>query len=119
MTLQAYQAALLRLYREQPDTPDRPRRSDWAIATDLYRQGVPFDLLAHAIRVAALRRATASNTHPPITSLAYYRAVLRNLPEDALQPDYRRYVAHRYSQLHPTDQKPRPDRQNPALSGRR
>ena len=68
MDRNAYVEALLELYLSAPDTPDRAPRSDRRIAGELYREGVSLDQLAHAIRVATLRRREGS--HPPIRSLA-------------------------------------------------
>ena len=130
MNRRDYLAALLRLYREQPDTPDVPRRGDWAVAADLYRRGVPLDTIAHAIRLATLRRLQRDPTAPPlapIRSLAYYRSVLATLAPDDLEPGYVAYVARQHArrldQLStnpgPADSKARSDRQNPAPFDRR
>jgi len=126
MNRRDYLAALLRLYREQPDTPDVLRRGDWAVAADLYRQGIPLDTVAHAIRLATLRRLQRDPAAPPlapIRSLAYYRSVLATLAPNDLEPGYVAYVARRLDQLStplgPADSKARFDRQNPALPDRR
>ncbi len=116
MTRDAYVTELLRLYLDAPDTPRRPSRSDRRLAGELYHQGVPLEDLAHAIRLATLRRRHRS--HPPIHSLAYYRAVLLRLSDDELDPAYLDYVRHAYQRL-PLNEKPRPRSQNPALSGSR
>jgi hypothetical protein len=130
MNRRDYLAALLRLYLEQPDTPDVPRRGDWAVAADLYRRGIPLDTFAHAIRLATLRRLQRDPAAPllaPIRSLAYYRTALAALTSDDLEPGYVAYVARqhalRFGQLStppsPADSKARFERQNPALSDRR
>lgn len=116
MTRNAYLAELLRLYLDAPDTPRRPSRHDHHVAAELYRQGVSLELLAHAVRLATLRRL--HRAHPPIHSLAYYRAVLQRLSADELQPAYVDYVRDAYRRFRLISQ-PRPDSQNPALSGRR
>lgn len=125
-----YLAALLRLYLEQPDTPAVLRRSDWAVAADLYRQGISLETLAHAIRLATLRRLQRDPQDPPlapIRSLAYYRTVLATLTPEDLQPGYVAYVACRHAERlgqlstppRPANSKARLDRQNPALPDRR
>jgi len=130
MNRRDYLAALLRLYREQPDTPDVTRRGDWAVAADLYRQGIPLDTVAHAIRLATLRRLQRDPAAPPlapIRSLAYYRSILATLAPDDLEPGYVAYVARQHArqldQLStpptPADSKTQFDRQNPALPDRR
>jgi hypothetical protein len=130
MNRRDYLAALLRLYREQPDTPDVPRRGDGAVAAELYRQGIPLDTVAHAIRLATLRRLQRDPAAPPlapIRSLAYYRTVLATLTPDDFHPGYVAYIARqhadRLAQLStnpgPADSNARFDRQDPALPDRR
>ena len=118
MTRGEYLARAIRLYLQAPDTPKRPRRRDWAIASDLYNRSVPLDHLDHAIRLATLRRKLTCQPQrlEPIHSLAYYRAVLDALPEEALEPGYVDYVSDRYRRLLT---KTRLHRQNPALLDRR
>lgn len=116
MATNGYLAALLDLYLDAPDTPTRASRSDRRIARDLYREGVSLDHIAHAIRVATLRRRGGS--HPPIRSLAYYRTVLQRLSDDELKADYVGYVRHAYSNLQ-LNSKPRTHSRNTALCDRR
>lgn len=98
MNRRQYLSEVIRLYLDAPDTPDRPARNDWAIAGDLFRRGIPLELVAHAIRLATLRRLT--NPCPPtVHSLAYYRAVLDRLEPAELDPGYITYVNARYRQL--------------------
>jgi hypothetical protein len=131
MNRRHYQDALLRLYCEQPDTPATASRADWAIAADLYRRGIPWDKVAHAIRLATLRRLRREpDAEPlrPILSLAYYRRVLDSLTAADLEPGYLAYVEQAHTQTlqrlkappaKPTDSKARPDSQNAALWDRR
>jgi hypothetical protein len=91
-----YLREVLRLYLQAPDTPDRAARADWAVAADLYQRKVPLETLAHAIRLASLRRLGNLGTPLPITSLAYFRSVLENLSPDELDPGYVDYVRYRY-----------------------
>ena len=125
MARDQYLAAALGLYLEAPDTPSRASRRDWAIAADLYRSGVRLEELAHAIRLATLRRRVNSPSRPieTIHSLAYYRTVLQRLTDDDLHPDYVDYIRHKHDGLSTTDteehRKPRLHSQNPALSRRR
>lgn len=100
MTREKYLAAVLGLYLEAPDTPSRPRRRDWAIAADLYRQATRLDDVAHAIRLATLRRQAQHHPSPgTIHSLAYYRTVLRGLTDDDLDPGYVAHVRRSYHRL--------------------
>ena len=125
----SYLREVIRLYLQAPDTPRRAARSDWAVAADLYARNVPLTAIAQAIRIASLRRRLREGSLlPPIGSLAYFRRVLEQLAPDELDPDYAAYVNYGYQQLldgsHPHARFDRhnsalPDRQNPALSGRR
>ena len=100
MRRERYLTELLRLYCEAPDTPSRPSHRDRALAGDLYRQGIPLDHLAHAIRLATLRRRLGHLPQPePIHSLAYYRTVLERLSAEDLEPGYIDYVQQRYKRL--------------------
>ena len=118
-----YLAAALRLYLEAPDTPSRPSHRDRALAGDLYRQGVRLDHLAHAIRLATVRRRLGHLPRlEPIHSLAYYRTVLDRLSAQDLEPGYVDYVDRRYRQLLVTlcpVTEPPPANQDAALSDRR
>jgi len=116
MNPDAYVAELLRLYLDAPGTPHRPSRHDRRLAGELYHQGVRLDHLAHAIRLATLRRRDGS--HPPIHSLAYYRAVLHRLTDEELQPSYRAYILSAYQRARPAPE-PRLRSRNPAVSGSR
>ena len=123
MTRRQYLAEVIRLYLEAQETPSRASRRDWAIAGDLYRQGVPVQHIAHAIRVASLRRrlqryAPLETVH----SLAYYHAVLRRLDAEHFDPAYVDYVQNVYRRNHlSTDSttKPRARSQNTAHRDRR
>ena len=99
MKRRQYLAAVIRLYLEQPDTPAKASRNDWAIAGDLHRIGADIAELEHLFRLVDLRRRTAARPQP-IRSLAYYRAALRLLTLDEKQPGYVRYVQLRHRQLH-------------------
>ncbi len=122
MSRENYLAEALGLYLEAPDTPSRASRRDWAIAADLYRRGVRLEELAHAIRLATLRRRVNSPDRPSdqIHSLAYYRTVLLRLGDDDLHPHYVDYIRQKHDGLRITDTaenpKPRLRSQNPALS---
>lgn len=127
MNRRRYLATLIRLYLAQPAAPTRASRQDWAVAQTLYHRGVPLDRLAHAIRLATLRRfVRAGQPPPPVRCLAYYRDVLDQLTPEELEPHYVDYVEHRYRRLLPllptpaSDRRPaRSHRQNPAVSDRR
>ena len=94
-----YLAEVIRLYLLAPDTPRKARRHDWAIAGTLYRLGIPLQTVAHAIRLAAIRRHGRDpelGPLEPIHSLAYYRTVIDQMEPLALDPGYVEYVAGKY-----------------------
>lgn len=98
----AYLAAAIRLYLALPGSPRRARRADWAVAATLYQQAVPLDTLAHAMRLATLRRFLRPPEEPPlepVASLAYYRRVLQTLTPEALDPGYIDYTRLNYQKL--------------------
>ena len=97
-----YIEEILRLFLEQPHTPAKAKRSDWAVAADFYRQGIALDTIAYAIRLATVRRLQRDPENPPlepIRSLAYYRTVLLSLNHDDLDPDYVCLINHKHAQL--------------------
>jgi hypothetical protein len=116
MNRRDYLAAVIRLYLAQPDAPARASRQDWAAAQHLHTRGVDLADLAHAMRLATLRRLIAANSRP-IRSLAYYCNVLDHLGADEHEPAYVDYVARRYAAL--ISPGARFHRQNRALLDRR
>ncbi len=109
---QTYLAKVTRLYLSAPDTPRKASRRDWAIANDLYQQGVSLQTLAHAIRFATLRRHLREpelGPLEPIHSLAYYRRVIDLLDPLALDPGYVEYIAWRYRDYFPESAAKQPE----------
>lgn len=95
MNGQHYVEAVLRDYCQLPDTPNRPRRNDRRLAGDLYRRGVPYELVRAALLTATTRRSTRSPNAPqlnPIQSLAYFLPVVDELTRDDFDPGYLRYL---------------------------
>jgi hypothetical protein len=120
MNRRRYLAAVIRLYLDQPGTPLRASRQDWAVAQSLFNRGVSLRDFTHTVHLATLRRLVRQGPPlPPVRSLAYYRSVLDQLTPDDLDPDYVRYIDHRYQSLLAPHTKARSDRQNHALSDRR
>ena len=126
MNRRQYQDEVIRLYLLLPDTPNAASRADRKVAAHLFDQSVTLEQLAHAMRLATLRRhlrADDAPPHPPVRSLAYYRHVLHHLAEDELEHGYQTYVAYRYNELFPQpllrSQETRTDSQIAALSDRR
>lgn len=126
MNRRQYQDEVIRLYLQLPDTPNVVSRADRKLAANLFDQNVQIEQLAHAMRLATLRRqlrADDAPPHPPVRALAYYQHVLNHLADDELEHSYQNYVAYRFNQLFPQpllpSQETRPDSQNAALPDRR
>ena len=130
MNQRSYIEEVLRLFLQQPDTPATAKKSDWAVAADFYRQGIPFDIIAYAIRLATVRRIQRDPDNgplQPIRSLAYYRIVFNSLAQDELDAGYVGWITSKHAELlaHITITKPRipsktrHDSQNLALFDRR
>lgn len=94
-----YVASVLRLYTLLPETPDRPRPADRALARQLEDQHVPLALVAAAILLGASRRQVAKRPLPPIRSLYYFLPLLEELRAEPHDPEYLAYLERR---LHTT-----------------
>ena len=120
MNHDSYRAHVIRLYLDLQHTPAVATDNDWAVAADLERKSVPLEIVAHALRLATLRRNPHGAATPGdhVHSLSYYRRVIANLAPDELEPDYIDYVERRFRLVvtqTPPD-KPRTENQNPAVS---
>ena len=91
----SYVASVLRLYTLLPDTPDRPRPADRALARQLEEQHVPLALVGAAILLGASRRQVAKHPLPPIRSLYYFLPLLEELRNEPHDPGYPAYLERR------------------------
>jgi hypothetical protein len=117
MNRRQYLAAVIRLFLAQPDAPARTSRDDWRVAQTLYDRNVDLAHFSHAVRLATLRRLTATRPLTPVRSLAFYRHVLDQLAPDELESGYIDYIATRYQLANTVNA--RSNRQNRALPDRR
>ena len=88
---EVYVQAVLRIYRQVPDTPATHRPADRQLAHELYRRGVALEIVEIALRLAiARRRARPVNAIPltPIRSLHYFLPVIDDLPDAEPQGGY-------------------------------
>ena len=118
MNVASYRAQVIQLYIDLPDTPEDASSNDWAVAADLDRRTVPLETVAHALRLATLRRFANDAAFSPglVNSLAYYRRVIANLTPDELHPDYVAYVEERFRRLmQPQPEEERSESRIPAL----
>ena len=118
MTRDEYLQKVIDLYLEAPDTPQRARRADWAIASTFHQRGVDLGQLAHVIRLASLRRhrrAADLDDLEPICSLAYFRPLLERLQRQPHDPGYVEYIRWSFQNMAKTAEQ----RQITAVSDRR
>jgi hypothetical protein len=118
---------LLEIYLRVPETPDRASAADVALGREALRRAGNPQTLAHAIRLATLRRHLRNPTWPPLApvrSLAYYLRTLEGLDDDALHPAFVADVNDRFEALllhaeTPPGQKQRRHDQKAAVSRNR
>ena len=87
---QQYLREVFRLYLATPGVAGRIRRADRDLARTLFDQNTPLHAVANAFIVAAARRTrhnAFSTPMPPIRSLHYFQAVIREMLERP--PGYR------------------------------
>ena len=93
-----YLDRVIRLYLDAPDTPEKARRNDWAVAGSFYQRRIPIAIITHAVQLTVLRRHLRDPTQPslePIHSLAYYRPLIDHLLQVPPDAGYVDYVAFR------------------------
>ena len=108
-------AAVLTLYTQLPDTPERPRAPDRNLARQWFQQDIPLPEIEAALALATARRgcrAPSAAPLQPIRSLHYFVPVLAEIRSDALDPRYLRHLdgVTRAGRQEPTDT-PRRQRQ--------
>ncbi len=99
MSRKDYLTQVIASYLDCPDTPSKARRRDWAIATTFYKQNIAATTVAHAIRLATLRRHRRDpglERLEPIHSLAYFRPLVEHLHQAPHDPGYVEYVGWSY-----------------------
>ena len=101
MTRDEYLRDVMDAYLDSPDTPIRPAIRDWTLADELYRKRIAPSTVAHAVRLATLRRHRRDpNLEPlePIRSLAYFKAEIEYLHQHPQDPGYVEYVKWSYAE---------------------
>ena len=102
MTRTEYLAAIIGWYLTAPDTPAKPSRSDWAIATTLWHRRIPVEAAQLAIELASVRRHLRPlEIEPlePIRSLGYFRPLAIQLAQQPPQQGYVEHIRHHYRRL--------------------
>ena len=122
MTRKQYLEEVIALYLATPDTPAKARRSDWAVATTFYQQGIPVADIAHALRLCTTRRIMRAPDLPPlerICSLAYFRETVQGLQRRPHTEDFVDFVGWLYQKKTKGRGKKAGQRRNAAVSNRR
>ena len=109
MDQQEYVRKLLDAYRATPGTTGTVRQPDRLLAAQLYQRGVPLTAVENALILAATRRLVRPEGAPPpgtIRSLAYFSAVIEEVQQMQISPNYFEYLRRRLAQTLPPRQTP-------------
>ncbi len=91
----AYIQAVLVAYTALPETPDRPRPLDRALAGQLHDRQIPLATVKDALLLAGVRRLARPEGAPrlaPIRSLHYFLPVIEELLQSPLPGGYADYL---------------------------
>jgi hypothetical protein len=97
-----YVRLVLEAYRKTPGTMGTVRRSDRALAVQLYQRGISVSVIENAFVLAATRRLTRPTNAPPlgsIRSLAYFLPVIEEVIGLRVSPEYFQYLRHKLERL--------------------
>ena len=90
-----YIQKVLSAYRQTPGTAGTLRQPDRLLAAQLQARGVPLAAVENAFVLAASRRIFRAPGAPPlgtIRSLAYFSAVIEEVLELRVKPEYFQYL---------------------------
>ena len=97
-----YLRKVLQAYRSTPGTCGNLRRTDRALAVQLYQRGVPLSKIENALVLAAVRRLIRPADAPPLTtvrSLAYFLPVIEEVLETEVGEEYFQYARQKLQRL--------------------
>jgi len=100
-----YVRRVLEAYRETPGTMGSIRRTDRALAVQLYQRGISASVIENALVLAAARRLMRPATAPPlatIRSLAYFLPVIEEVLSLRVSPEYFQYLRQKLERITPT-----------------
>jgi hypothetical protein len=101
-----YIQKVLSAYRQTPGTAGTIRQPDRLLAAQLQQRGVPLAAVENALVLAAARRLIRAPGSPPlgtIRSLAYFSAVIEEVLELRVKPEYFQYLRDRIRRFIQTD----------------
>lgn len=90
-----YVAAVVEVYLKLPDTPQRAKQPDRALAARWETEEIPVSLVESALLLASLRRLlrpAGAPPLPPIRALAYFQPVIAELRRQPLPDNYADYL---------------------------
>jgi len=98
----AYVTAVLLLYSELPDTPDRATPYDRNVADGWFQRGVDRNLVESALLLGSLRRCVrppGALPLPRIRALAYFSPIVEELQQQPLSSGYQDYLRRKARQV--------------------
>lgn len=98
LSQQDYVRRVLDAYRNTPGATGTVRRPDRILAEQLYRRGVPPQVVDNALVLAATRRLMRPVDAPPlgtVRSLAYFLPVIEEVLQLRVSPNYFQYLRYR------------------------
>ncbi len=96
---------VLEAYRKTPGTMGSIRRTDRALAVQLYQRGISASVIENALVLAAARRLMRPANAPPlatIRSLAYFLPVIEEVLSLRVSPEYFQYLRQKLERITPT-----------------
>ena len=99
MTEHAYVRTVRDLYLHLPHTSCRFSRSDRSLACDLYRRGIPLDIVRSALLLATARRVHPNSQAPSLPTVRSLHYFLNAIDEVLLQPLPHGYVQYLQSKI--------------------
>ena len=100
-----YVRRVLEAYRKTPGTMGSIRRTDRALAVQLYQRGISASVIENALVLAAARRLMRPANAPPlatIRSLAYFLPVIEEVLSLRVSPEYFQYLRQKLERNTPT-----------------
>jgi len=104
MDQREYVRQVLQAYCVTPGTAGVARRPDRIFAARLHDRGVPLTAVENALILAAARRSARPAHAPPlgtIRSLAYFAAVIDEVMQLKVGPEYFRHLRNKLQQANP------------------
>jgi hypothetical protein len=93
-----YIGKVLTAYLRTPTTAGRVHAQDRRFAAELFRRGIPLDVVENALILGAVRRLYRDpNAEPlaPVRSLNYFRSIIDEVCKMGVPADYFRYLRHK------------------------